>query len=157
VLRALDRRGIDAKPTDLQRGYRRLLDLAEEGSIVNIRQTGGKPVITLVSNREWNEAMLARAWLSMLSAVVKYATGRILRQESPVCPSEFAWLQLYKSEDDVRAFVDELSGAINRAANGAQSWDEVDAVVHEWSRSAALLEHPEVMDRFCRTEEQREH
>ena len=151
-MRSMLDHGVEAKPTDLQRDYKRLLNLAEDGAVVNITQRGGKPTCTLVSKEAWLDAMMAKAWLSTLSAVVKYATGRILKDESLICPSDFSWLQLYDT-DDVRAFIDELSGAINSVANRRLTWDDVDAIVEEWSRSAALLEHQELVDRFRKAKE----
>jgi hypothetical protein len=145
-------RGVDATPTELQTGYKRLLTLAAGGAVVSIRQQGGKPTIALVTKDAWLDAMMAKSWLSLLSAVVKYATGRILNDPSPVCPSEFSWLQLY-GPDDIRAFIDELSGAISGVANRTRTWDDVEAIVEEWSRSAALLEHEDLVDRFRKAKE----
>lgn len=144
---------VEAKPSDLQSDYRRLLDLVEEGTSVIIRQRGGKPPITLIKNESWREAMIARAWLSMLSALVRYAVGRAQGSEANVCPTEFAWLELYEDYNDVRAFVDELSGSIMSAVNKTQTWDDVAAVVDEWSRSASLLEHADLVARFRKTKE----
>jgi hypothetical protein len=145
-------RGVDATPTELQKEYKRLLTLAEGGTVVSIRQQGGKPTIALVSKDAWLDAMMSKSWLSILSAVVKYATGRILNDPSPVCPSEFSWLQLYGPED-IRAFIDELSGAINGVANRTRTWDDVEVIVEEWARSAALLEHEELTNRFRKAKE----
>ncbi|HET6274772.1 MAG TPA: hypothetical protein VFE16_02375 [Candidatus Cybelea sp.] len=145
-------RAVDATPTDLQRDYKRLLTLAEDGGVVNINQRGHRPSCTLVSKEAWLDAMMAKSWLSTLSAVVKYATGRILNDPALICPSDFSWLQLYNTED-IRGFVDELSGAINSVANRTLTWDDVDAIVEEWSRSAALLEHEELVDRFRKAKE----
>jgi hypothetical protein len=145
-------RSVDATPTDLQKGYKRLLALAAGGGVVSIRQRGDKPTIAMVSKEAWLDAMMAKAWLSTLSAIVKYATGRILNDPSPICPSDFTWLQLYDTED-IRTFVNELSGAINSVANRTLNWDDVDAIVEEWSRSAALLEHQELADRFRKAKE----
>jgi hypothetical protein len=146
VLGTIDRSEATATPSELQSGYKRLLNLAAEKP-VHIKQRGGKPEITLVNKAAWHNAVIAKAWLSALSGVVQYAVDRVLHNSSTVCPSEFSWLRLY-GENDVRAFVDELSGAILSVTNGTRTWDDVDAVVDEWCKSASLLEHTEILERF---------
>lgn len=151
MIASLDR-AVDATPSELQTDYRRLLDLAET-TPVDIKQRGKKPTIAMVNKETWRDAVIAKAWLSILSAVVKYATGRLLDDPKPVCPSEFAWLRLYGT-DDIRTFIDELSGTILSVVNGAGNWDHVHAVVDEWCRSAALLENKNLVERFKQASEE---
>jgi hypothetical protein len=141
-----------ATPSQLQTQYRRLLTLAEDGQVW-IQQRGGKPTITLMNLSSWEDATRARAWLSILSAVVKYAVGRVVGEQFPVCPSEFSWLSHYDT-DDVRTFVSEFSGAIVNVMSTTGTWDDVDAVVEEWCRSAALLVNQEIRDRFRQASEE---
>lgn len=137
-----------ATATDLQKKTGRVLDDAAKGP-VSI-QRPNKPAITLVKRDAWQDAANAKLWLSTYSAIVRYVVERASNESEPAYPTEFAWLRLFDLED-LREFLDELSSAIYAAIHGLRPWDDADAVVEEWRRSAAALDNEELRRRFKQT------
>lgn len=103
--------------------------------------------ITLISRDRWQDASFSKAWLSQLSAIVKYTVEKASDVPNPALPAEFSWLTLFDI-DDVHEFVDELSSALQRVVQGLRPWDDVDTVVEEWRRSAIALSNEELQRRF---------
>jgi hypothetical protein len=104
----------------------------------------------MVNREAWQEAASSSKWLSVFSAIVKYAVERINGEQNPSCPADFGWLSLFEPLD-VREFVNDLSGALNGVMQGLRPWDDVDAVVEEWRRSAVVLNDSELRRRFEET------
>lgn len=133
--------------TKLSKETTRVLDDAAKGPVTLYRVR--KPAITLVEREAWCDANHAKHWLSVVSTVVRYTLERI-RGEEAGYPAEYAWLRRF-SDDELRDFIDEVTGAVSGALHTGRSWDGVDAVVEEWRRSAALLEDEELNARFQQT------
>lgn len=133
--------------TKLSKDTTRVLDDAAKGPVTLFRSK--KPAITLVERDAWCDATQAKHWLSVVSVVVLYTLGRIKGEEAGY-PAEYAWLRRF-SNDELRDFINEITGAVSGALHTGRSWDGVDAVVEEWRRSAALLEDDELNSRFKQT------
>ena len=57
----------------------------------------------------------------------------------------FKWISAF-DEDDVHEMIDEVLTAFHRAQSGERTWDEFDAVIHEWEESAWAARSPDLRE-----------
>jgi hypothetical protein len=137
-----------ATATELMKHTRRVLEEATKGPVSLIRPK--KPTITLVAKDTWQQLNLAKDWFGIYALVVRYAVERAMKASPASVPADFAWLEHF-GIDDVREFIDELSQAVYHAVRGMRSWDDVEAIVEEWRRSAQALVDEDLRKRFTQT------
>jgi len=134
--------------TRLARETPRVLDDAAKGP-VTVTRPGKKPAVTLVTRELWREGEQAKHWLSVQSVIVQYALQRSKGRQAGY-PAEYGWIRVFDDED-LRDFIGELIDAIYGSLHMGRSWDDVDAVIEEWRRSACAMEDAELAARFHRT------
>ena len=63
-------------------------------------------------------------------------------------PSELAWLDVF-SNIDIAEFVEELAQTLTAVTAGAREASDLDALLHEWYRSAIVLQDAALQRRFA--------
>lgn len=132
--------------TDLARNYRKVLDAAAKGP-VSIPREQEKPAITLVARDMWQQASCAEQWIAAFAAIVYSCLAIMSGNDDLSLPYEFEWLREF-DKDDVAEFLAEFSDAMRNATAGVRSWEEVEAVLHEWHHSALAIRDEELQARF---------
>ena len=74
---------------------------------------------------------------TMVHLVTAIATYRLVNTQIPI-EHAFEWLNAFDA-DEIRTLLDEVHLAFRRAADAEISWDDFEAVLHEWHESAIAI------------------
>ena len=126
------------RATDLNRGSGQILDKAAHGPV------------TIVRNDESFALMkrdLAASWRKEASFAV-HVTEIVWNAlvHGTTMPPEFQWISAF-DEGDRQQIAHELMNAYRKATRDG-SWDELEALIHEWSESGWAALNPEVRQAF---------
>ena len=119
--------------TDLNRRHAEVLNNARKRPVTISRNNEQFALM----NRE-QAASLVKAVASMGETIELLQSAFSLLQGNEVAVPH-AWLSVY-SHNDLRQFVAELIEATEKALTGAENWDFVETVTHEWHESALVIQ-----------------
>lgn len=132
--------------TDLNRRSAEVLNRARQGPVTIARTN---ELFALL--RREDAAQLVRA-ASELGKAIRVFNALAKAQSGSVVPEPFGWIGDL-CEADRNSFLLELTDTLSRANNGDCSWEEVDAVIHEWHSSAMVIRSGILKNAIVRTEE----
>lgn len=131
--------------TQLSNETKSLLDHASRQPVIIQRERQQEPIM-LVNRRVAHRAFAAEQLLQQTTSVLQYALNRttsILHSY----PIEFEWLESFDAED-VREFSTEFVAAVKRVVQDDHPIDEVQNVVDQWRKSAAIIRDDELRNRL---------
>jgi hypothetical protein len=138
-------RGPVKSTTQLSNETKSLLDLASREPVIIQRECQQEPIM-LVNRRVAQRAFAAEHLLQQITSVLQYALNRTTGT-SHTYPVEFEWLESFDAED-VREFSTEFVAAVKRVVQDDYPIDEVQNVVDQWRKSAAIIRDSELRSRL---------
>ncbi len=106
--------------------------------------------VTIMRNEE-AFALMSRDFVARLLAASEYASATVdllqaacrrLLERRPLDPThDFEWISVF-DEEDLRRMISEVLTAFTRAQTGERTWEEFDALLHEWEESAWAARSP---------------
>jgi hypothetical protein len=131
--------------TQLSNETKSLLDLASREPVIIQRERQQEPIM-LVNRRVAHRAFAAEQLLQQITSILQYALNRTTGT-SQSYPIEFEWLESFDAED-VREFSVEFVAAVKRVVQDDYPIDEVQNVVDQWRKSAAIIRDSELRSRL---------
>ena len=128
--------------TTLNRQSGSVLDRALRGPVTIMRND---EAFALVSRDLAARLFAGLEHASKVVELFEAACDRLLRS-SPLRPTHvFEWISAF-DEDDLLEMITEVLTAFHRAQSGERTWEEFDAVLHEWEESAWAARSPDLRE-----------
>lgn len=128
--------------TTLNRQSGSVLDRALRGPVTIMRND---EAFALVSRDLAARLVADYEHASKLVELLQAACDKLHGGSSPRPTDAFEWISVF-DEHDLLEMTEEVLGAFYRARSGERSWDEFDALLHEWEESAWAARSPDLRE-----------
>ena len=121
--------------SDLRRRTTEVLRIAQREPVLIVSPHGA---VNIVERDRWRQAEKAEKYGRLVRDVLRAVdAARRGERHAAAYPAPVAWVR-HLDARHLDAFVEEFLATLDAVEQGRQGWNEVDAVLHEWSETVAV-------------------